>query len=167
MGAQMVEPRRMARQAGFDRAQALGPGKLSIDERDQLVPRGQPAHFLVRPVPLHQPIHNIPRHEVQHRAKYCILVAHGVDLLPCREHWRMLKTQKNPRHAPRPANLNRTAVGLSRPSTSCLAASMPTVLRVSGFRFFFYSLEGSEPAHIHVEHGDNTAKFWLEDRKST
>ena len=39
---------------------------------------------------------------------------------------------------------------------------MPTVLRVSGFRFFFYSLEGSEPAHIHVEHGDKVAKFWLE-----
>ena len=38
---------------------------------------------------------------------------------------------------------------------------MPTVLRVSGFRFFFYSLEGSEPAHAHVEHGDNVAKFWL------
>jgi hypothetical protein len=39
---------------------------------------------------------------------------------------------------------------------------MPTVLRVSGFRFFFYSLEGSEPRHIHVERGDNVAKFWLE-----
>ncbi len=39
---------------------------------------------------------------------------------------------------------------------------MPTVLRVSGFRFFFYSLEGAEPAHIHVEHGDYVAKFWLE-----
>jgi hypothetical protein len=39
---------------------------------------------------------------------------------------------------------------------------MPTVLRVSGFRFFFYSLEGSEPPHIHVEHGDKVAKFWLE-----
>jgi Domain of unknown function (DUF4160) len=39
---------------------------------------------------------------------------------------------------------------------------MPTVLRISGFRFFFYSLEGSEPKHIHVEHGDNVAKFWLE-----
>ena len=42
---------------------------------------------------------------------------------------------------------------------------MPTVLRVSGFRFFFYGLyglEGSEPAHIYVEHGDNVAKFWLE-----
>jgi hypothetical protein len=25
---------------------------------------------------------------------------------------------------------------------------MPTVLRVSGFRFFFYSLEGSEPPHM-------------------
>jgi hypothetical protein len=39
---------------------------------------------------------------------------------------------------------------------------MPTVLRVSGFRFFFYSLEGSEPPHMHVEHGDKVAKFWLE-----
>ena len=33
---------------------------------------------------------------------------------------------------------------------------------MSGFRFFFYSLEGSEPPHIHVEHGDNVAKFWLD-----
>lgn len=39
---------------------------------------------------------------------------------------------------------------------------MPTVLRVSGFRFFFYSLEGSEPPHIHVEQNDKLAKFWLE-----
>jgi hypothetical protein len=39
---------------------------------------------------------------------------------------------------------------------------MPTVLRLSGFRFFFYGLAGSEPAHIYVEHGDNLAKFWLE-----
>ena len=38
---------------------------------------------------------------------------------------------------------------------------MPTVLRVSGFRFFFYSLDGSEPQHIHVEHGDSVAKLWL------
>jgi hypothetical protein len=39
---------------------------------------------------------------------------------------------------------------------------MPTVLRVSGFRFFFYSLEGSEPPHIHVERGECVAKFWLQ-----
>jgi hypothetical protein len=39
---------------------------------------------------------------------------------------------------------------------------MPTVLSVSGFRFFFYSLEGVEPPHIHVEHGPRVAKFWLD-----
>ena len=39
---------------------------------------------------------------------------------------------------------------------------MPTVLRASGFRFFFYSLEGSEPSHIHVEYGEKVAKFWLD-----
>ena len=39
---------------------------------------------------------------------------------------------------------------------------MPTVLKIGGYRFFFYSLEGNEPPHIHVEHGDNVAKFWLE-----
>jgi len=32
-----------------------------------------------------------------------------------------------------------------------------------GFRFFFYSNEGSprEPVHIHVEKDDCEAKFWL------
>jgi hypothetical protein len=25
----------------------------------------------------------------------------------------------------------------------------------------FYSLEGNEPPHIHVEHGDKVGKFWL------
>ncbi len=39
---------------------------------------------------------------------------------------------------------------------------MPTILRLQGFRFFFYSLEQGEPPHIHVEHGDKTAKYWLE-----
>ena len=39
---------------------------------------------------------------------------------------------------------------------------MPTVLRIVGFRFFFYSAEGSEPPHIHVEQGDKVAKFWLD-----
>lgn len=39
--------------------------------------------------------------------------------------------------------------------------TMPTVLRIDGYRFFFFSLEGSEPAHIHVEHGDKVAKYWV------
>ena len=38
---------------------------------------------------------------------------------------------------------------------------MPTVLKIRGYRFFFYSLEGSEPPHIHVEQAERFAKFWL------
>lgn len=39
---------------------------------------------------------------------------------------------------------------------------MPTVLRVDGHRFFFYSNEGIEPPHIHVQKAENYAKFWLQ-----
>lgn len=39
---------------------------------------------------------------------------------------------------------------------------MPALLRVRGYRFFFFSLEGREPPHIHVAHGGKYAKFWLE-----
>ena len=38
---------------------------------------------------------------------------------------------------------------------------MPTVLRVRGYRFFFFSEEGREPPHIHVESAEKYAKFWL------
>jgi hypothetical protein len=38
---------------------------------------------------------------------------------------------------------------------------MPTVLRVKGYRFFFFSLEGQEPPHVHVESAEKFAKFWL------
>lgn len=38
---------------------------------------------------------------------------------------------------------------------------MPTVLRLPGWRFHFYSDEGSEPPHIHVDTGDGECKFWL------
>jgi hypothetical protein len=39
---------------------------------------------------------------------------------------------------------------------------VPTVLRLRGYRFFFFSHEGTEPARIHVESGDCYAKFWLQ-----
>ena len=39
---------------------------------------------------------------------------------------------------------------------------MPTVLRIHAFRFHFYSDEGDEPAHIHVDTGDGECKFWLD-----
>ena len=38
---------------------------------------------------------------------------------------------------------------------------MPTILQIRGYRFFFFSHEGNEPAHIHVEHAEQYAKFWL------
>jgi hypothetical protein len=38
---------------------------------------------------------------------------------------------------------------------------MPTLLRVEGFRFFFFSNEGQEPPHVHVSKGDGVAKLWL------
>ena len=38
---------------------------------------------------------------------------------------------------------------------------MPTVLRIGSARFFFYSNEGTEPPHVHVEQADKVAKFWL------
>lgn len=40
---------------------------------------------------------------------------------------------------------------------------MPVVFRHKGYRFFFYSNEGSprEPIHIHVEKDEVDAKFWL------
>lgn len=39
---------------------------------------------------------------------------------------------------------------------------MPTVTRIGAYRFFFFSNEGTEPPHIHVEREDALAKFWLE-----
>ncbi|HKP78796.1 MAG TPA: DUF4160 domain-containing protein [Phenylobacterium sp.] len=40
---------------------------------------------------------------------------------------------------------------------------MPTVLRWNAYRFYFFSNEGTEPAHIYVDKGGCTAKFWLTD----
>ena len=37
----------------------------------------------------------------------------------------------------------------------------PTVLRVRGFRFYFFSREEARP-HVHVQHADGEAKFWIE-----
>jgi len=39
---------------------------------------------------------------------------------------------------------------------------MPTVLRVNGYRFFFFSNEEGKPKHVHVEKAESYAKFWIE-----
>ena len=37
----------------------------------------------------------------------------------------------------------------------------PTIFSKAGFRFFFYANERNEPPHVHVQHHDAVAKFWL------
>jgi hypothetical protein len=39
---------------------------------------------------------------------------------------------------------------------------MPTVLRSGPYRLFFYSGDGDEPRHVHVEREANLAKVWLD-----
>ena len=38
---------------------------------------------------------------------------------------------------------------------------MPPVLRVGPYKFYFYSHEPNEPAHVHVDRDDLSAKIWL------
>ena len=39
---------------------------------------------------------------------------------------------------------------------------MPTVARVGPYRLFFFSNDGTEPPHIHVQRERYLAKFWLQ-----
>ena len=38
---------------------------------------------------------------------------------------------------------------------------MPTIWSNGKYRIFFYSDEGMEPAHVHIESAEKRAKFWL------
>ena len=39
---------------------------------------------------------------------------------------------------------------------------MPTILREGPYRFFFYSSDGNEPVHVHVERENKVTKVWLD-----
>ncbi len=39
---------------------------------------------------------------------------------------------------------------------------MPTAFSIRGFRFYFYSNEGEEPMHVHIEKGSGNGKVWLD-----
>jgi len=43
---------------------------------------------------------------------------------------------------------------------------MPTILRIDGYRFFFFSDEHT-PEHIHIENGDSYARIEIESLKVT
>ena len=39
---------------------------------------------------------------------------------------------------------------------------MPVVLRVNGYKFFFYEADvANEPPHVHIDRDGYSAKFWL------
>jgi hypothetical protein len=76
--AKMIEPASMTSEAGFDRPQALAAGQLRVQQGDELIPRRQPTHLLVGLRRIHQPIQDVPRHELQQCMKYCIVVTHDV-----------------------------------------------------------------------------------------
>lgn len=39
---------------------------------------------------------------------------------------------------------------------------MPVVLRVKGYRFWFYQADLDEPPHAHIGKGDKQAKYWID-----
>ena len=43
---------------------------------------------------------------------------------------------------------------------------MPTILRIDGYRFFFFSDEHT-PKHIHIENGDSFVRIEIESLKVT
>ena len=49
-----------------------------------------------------------------------------------------------------------------------LIAEMPTILLWNGYRFFFFSNEGTplEGRHVHIRKGVSVAKFWLDPEPS-
>jgi hypothetical protein len=38
---------------------------------------------------------------------------------------------------------------------------MPTLLRLNGWRYYFYANEGIEPMHVHARKAGMECKFWL------
>ena len=55
-----------------------------------------------------------------------------------------------------PAAVSDFARNASRP-----VHTSPTVLRVRGYRFYFFSREERRP-HVHVQHASGEAKIWLD-----
>jgi hypothetical protein len=40
---------------------------------------------------------------------------------------------------------------------------MPTILKEAGYRLHFFSADGHEPPHVHIEASGRKAKVWLRD----
>ncbi len=63
LAADMIKPRPMALKRGADVAQRNCSGELTVEQRDELLARGQFAHQAVAPMPLHEPLEDGPGNE--------------------------------------------------------------------------------------------------------
>jgi hypothetical protein len=43
-----------------------------------------------------------------------------------------------------------------------VTVEMPTILRIQGWRVFFYPNEGNEPIHVHCRKAEKECKYWLD-----
>jgi hypothetical protein len=69
-----------------------------------------------------------------------------------------------PSPVPQPTRLNRVrdwTGDLDAGGSAILYPVSPTILRVRGFRFYFFSREERRP-HVHVQHAEGEAKFWID-----
>ena len=82
MTAHVIQPSAVALQTANNLAQARRPGKLPIEQRDELVLGGQMAHMFVRTVILNMLIKYVPRNALQQIMKHAIVMPHGVAPLP-------------------------------------------------------------------------------------
>ena len=89
----MVKPGRVALQPADDLAQARGPGKLAVQQGDELVFGGQSTDVFVRPMLIDQALERIPGKTLQHIVEYSIVMPHGVDPHPCPNRREMLGRQ--------------------------------------------------------------------------
>src|SRR6266436_3510877 len=100
--------------------------------------------MLVGLVLIHKLIEATPRNLLQYAVEYTIVVLHGLILLRVPKRRQTLGTQKNQCHAPCPPKLNRTAVGLSRASTSSFHAAKTWMAGTSSAKTRFALLPGHD-----------------------
>ena len=51
---------------------------------------------------------------------------------------------------------------LRSPKVTLPLLVVPTILRILGWRIFFYPNEGNEPIHVHCQKAEKECKFWVD-----
>ena len=125
--ARMIKPPLMALHRIFDVAQRAGARQLAIQQRQKLTFGRETTHQLVAAMVLHKLVERSPGNEFQNVAKHSIRMRHGADPFHVQLSRKTLDTIKiNAVHLAQQKS-SRTAVGLSRASTSFFFAAVQDV----------------------------------------